>query len=46
MNPANQKLSLMGKIGHSPGGLAAKPVFQTLVAFLAFFILFCCDVAV
>jgi len=36
-NPASQKLSVLEKIGYSLGDLAANLIFQTLMAFLAFF---------
>ena len=35
--PSSQKLSVTEKVGYSLGGLAANLIFQTLVAFLAFF---------
>lgn len=37
MNSSNQKLSVMEKVGYSLGDLAANLIFQTLMAFLAFF---------
>ena len=36
-NTASQKLSVLEKIGYSLGDLAANLIFQTLLAFLAFF---------
>ncbi len=36
-NPITQKLSVIEKIGYSLGDLAANLIFQTLLAFLAFF---------
>lgn len=37
MNPAQQKLSVIEKIGYSLGDLAANLIFQTLMTFLAYF---------
>lgn len=37
MNPANQKISFIEKLGYSLGDLAANLVFQTLITYLAFF---------
>ncbi|NCB06851.1 MAG: MFS transporter [Bacteroidia bacterium] len=37
MNTKSQKLTVLEKIGYSLGDLAANLIFQTLVAFLAFF---------
>jgi glycoside/pentoside/hexuronide:cation symporter, GPH family len=37
MNSASQKLSVLEKVGYSLGDLAANLIFQTLMAFLAFF---------
>src|SRR6059036_3443344 len=34
---ASQKLSMLEKVGYSLGDLAANLIFQTLMAFLAFF---------
>lgn len=39
MNPASQKLSVREKIGYSLGDLAANLVFQTLVAWIAYYYL-------
>ncbi len=37
MNTTSQKLSVLEKVGYSLGDLAANLIFQTLMAFLAFF---------